>query len=1175
MKGSADMNRRNFRVLGMPSGVNLASAAGLPLLPLLLFSGSNSQANQKSAGADKAQSKVAAVETSLDAAAVRRVQPGEQESVSASGAIKKDLGQVSSDSLLKQGRAFKARGGESTVTAEKRALKEAKRMERSLRFGVFRNEGLADGSVSAPGIEDFAAFFRASSSATAPDAKSVLTGRIGDKDEAYMARQSEAEKLRKQTIESIKKILATSPPPEQKINLLMRMAEIQIESHGYILELEIQTFSKAYDEWMKTRKGAEPTFSDKNSKARLLAGIETLRTASKEFPEHVRAPEILFNLGFLLNQVGSDSAKLYFEQLVKKFPDSDYVPKAYLALGEFHFQKTQFGDALKMYQAVLKYKGTEAYNYAVYKIAWTYFNLPGKNAADHKENLGKSLAGFRLLIKLSDAPEASPMLKNVRGDALKDMVLVFVELKDIDGAEKFYASLGETELYYTFLERLAWQTTEAGEFDAAASIYRKLIDEAKTHKRMPTYLSRLVEVQEKRQEFQALLTSLKFMSSTLAKDSPWYQANNGNAEVISDRDTALAKAFRYWPKYLHAQAQKTKRPEYYAYALEAYLVHLQNTPQDADAFDAYFYSAEIYVYQKRYEDAAAHYAKAVVIDEKHKLGNKLTRDSLLNAIASLDMAVVEKQAPVLPEPGKATSVIPFPSLQARLVWCLDAFTRLFPSDDDSIALAHRAARYHYAFGDYRAAQERWLAVAKRAPKSNEAGEGIRMALRVQLNREDWQETRNVGNAFLGVPGIKDAYVSRDIVGVMKVALFQLALQREREKKHAEAESLFVSYQKEYPDDADAPKALYNAANNAFKSGNMDSALTRLKTLLSQHPKSDLVADALNLIASSMDGLGQFAESATYYEQLMREHGTHRLAEPAAFRVIQLRKALEREDAVESSARQFLAKWPSSKFAPEAWLLLGQSLEARSRFQLALDTYLEGARVIGNKRPNWAVYFYARAAIAADAASNDAERGKYLTLGLKTYERLGNEERGLSEALDGIAEIAKMRVSDIEKEFARVTKLKITDGLKLTDQFTAIRADVEKIGSQYASVIKIGNAEAGIQALFRVAELQAFLSATLLNAPVPQGASAVEAEQFKGTLERIALPLQEEAANLFLTAWQRAKETEAMTPFSAEIYKKLVELRPSEYRKLDSRLPSPSYFSSKLILNNETTQFVGR
>lgn len=1171
MKGSDKMNQRSFRVLGMSFRASLAATAGLPTLLM----GGPSQGSPKSPVADKTPPKVAPVETSLNGSAARRVQPGEQESVSASGDIKKDLGQVSSDALLKQGRAFKARGGENTVTTEKRALKEARRVERSLRFGVFRNEGLADGNVSAPGIEDFAAFFRASSSATAPDAKSTLSGRIGDKDEAYMARQAEAEKLRKQTVDSIKKILATLPPPEQKLNLLMRMAEIQIESHGYMLELEIQTFSKAYDGWMKTRKGAEPTFSDKNSKARLLAGIETLRTASKEFPEHARAPEILFNLGFLLNQVGSDSAKLYFDQLVKKFPNSDYVPKAYLALGEFHFQKTQFVDALKMYQAVLKYKGTDTYNYAVYKIAWTYFNLPGKTVAEHSENLGKSLAAFRLLIKLSDAPEASPMLKSLRGDALKDMILVFVELKDIEGADKFYASLGETELYYTFLERLAWQTTEAGEFDAAASIYRKLIGEAKTHKRMPNYLSRLVEVHEKRQDMQDLLGSLKFMSSTLSKDSPWYQANSGSPETIQERDTSLAKAFSYWTKYLHAQAQKTKRPEYYAYALEAYLVHLQNAPRDEDAYDSYFYSAEIYVYQKRYEDAAAQYAKAVVVDEKKKLGNKLTREALLNAIASLDMAVAERPAPALPEPGKATSVIPFPSLQARLVWCLDAFVRLYPADDESIALGHRAARYHYAFGDYRTAQERWLLLAKRAPKSNEAGEGIRMTLRVQLNREDWQATRSVGNAFLAVPGIKDAYVSRDIISVMKVALFQLALQREREKKHTEAEALFVSYQKEYPDDTDAPKALYNAANNAYKSGNMDSALTRLKTLLAQHPKSELVADALNLIASSMDGLGQFSESAAYYEQLTREHGNSKLAEPAAFRVIQLRKALEREDAAESSARQFLAKWPGSKFAPEAWLLLGQSLEARSRFQLAVETYLDAARLIGSKRANWAVYFYARAAQAAEAGNNEAERAKYLTLGLKTYERLGNDDRGQSEALDGIAEIARMRVNDLEKEFTRVTKRKITDGLKLTDQFTSIRADVEKVGAQYAAVVKIGNAEAGIQALFRVAELQAFLAATLLNAPVPQGATAVETEQFKGTLERIALPLQEEAANLFLTAWERAKETEAMTPFTAEIYKKLVELRPAEYRKLDARLPPPSYFSSKLILNNETTQFVGR
>jgi TolA-binding protein len=1102
-----------------------------------------------------------------------RPTPGTQSSMAAGQSIRNDLGAVSEEGLLKQGRALKARGGDTSVSADRKSLREARMVERSLRFGAFRSEGLADGAVSAPGIEDFATFFRASSSATAKQGASPELVRLGERDAAYMARQAEAEKLRTQTIASINTILATSPSPEQRLNLLLRLAEIHVESHSYLLELEIQTFKRSHDEWVKTGKGAQPKFSDKNSKARILAGIESLRTAANEFPNHQRTPEILFNLGFLLNQVGSDSARLYFEQLVTKFPKSDYVPKAYLALGEFHFQKTAFREALKNYQSVLQFKGTDSYNYAVYKIGWTYFNLPGKNAGEHRENLQKSLAAFQLVVKLADAPESSVMLKGLRGEALRDMVLVFVELKDIPAAQQFYASLGEQNLYFTFLERLAWQSTEAGEFDGAVQIYRRLIEEAPTHKRLPTFIGRLIEVQEKRVDYQAVLASLKFMSATLATTAPWHAANSRDKDALAERDEALQKAFNYWPKFLHAQAQKTQRPEYFQYALEAYQAHIQFAPQAATTYDSYFYAGEIFVHLKRHEEAATQYTRAVVLDESFKLGHKLTKDALLNAIASLDIVASESQPPELPEPGKATSVVPLPSLQARLVWCFDAFVRMFPENAQATALAHRAARYDYAFGNYVSSQERWLTLAKRAPKASEVADGIRMTLRVHVNRQDWKTARTVGATFLAAPGVKDAYVARDVVAVMKVAQFQLGLNEEKQQNHAAAEQMFLSYHKEYPDDADAPRALFNAAHNAFKDGKLESAVTHLRTMLSQYSRSDLVPDAQYQIASSMDALGQFSESAPYYEQLFQKYPQHKLAENAAFRAVQLRHALGQHDGAESLGRSFVTRWPNSKLAPDAWTLIVDAHMARSRFGLAMDSSLDAAKAFTAKHPHWAVYFYARAAQASEKAGRESDRAKHIALGLKTYEKLSKEAQDHPATLDGLAEVAKARLADAEKDFVRVTKLKITDGLKLSDQFSVIRADVDKVATQYVAIAKLGNAEAGIQSLYRVAELQGFLSATLLNAPVPKGASPDEAEQFRGTLERIALPLQEEASNLLLTAWQRAKETEAMTPFTAEIYRKLVELRPGDYRKLEARVPSPSYYGGRMVLNTQTRALI--
>lgn len=1109
------------------------------------------------------------VNTSLAKDRKRTLVPGEQSSVVGSQTINSKLGASSHDSLLKRGSTQKARGGLTSVEVASGLVREAKMTERSLRIGVSRSESLADGAVRAPGLADFAEFFRASNLDVGKESLGSAGLNLGGKGDDYLKKQAEADKLRMQTVESIKKILNTSPAKEQKLNLMLRLAELHVERHAYLLELEIQTFNKAHDRWQKEKKGPQPEFSTSRSKAELLAGISVLRGAAKEFPAHQKTPEILFNLGFLLNQLESDSARIYFEQLVKKFPQSEFVPDAYLSLGEFFFQRNSFTEAQKMYQAVLKYKGTDAYNYAVYKLGWTFFNLPGKSAQEHKENLRKSLAAFQLVVKLSDAPEASVILKGLRKEALKDMVLVFVDLKDIARAEQFYASLGERELYFTFLERLAWQTTEAGEFDAVIAIYRKLVEEAPTLPRMPTLLSNVAEIHDKRNDPASVLSTLKFMSKTFEKGGAWEKANAGDKGLIAEKDETLSHALEFWSKTLHAQAQKTKRKEYFDFALQAYAVHLENYGETAQSFDSYFYSGEILVFKKDFENAAGMYARAVQINEKFKLGHKLTRDAVLNAIASLDVALAKKELPKLPEPGKATSKIPLPVLHEKLIWSFDAFERLFPEDPETPQHVHRAARIQYAFGDYDSSLERWIRLARKDPRSEEVAEGVRMALHVFVNKSDWEKARKIGQGFLAIKGLEQAYVARDIISVMKVALFQLAIQREGEQKHEQAEEYFVQYQKEYPEDDDAAKALYNAANNAFKNSRMDSAVTHLKTLLSMYQKSELVPDSLFLIASCYDGLGQFEEAAQFYTQLYRKYQKHKFAEKGAFRAIQLYAALDQNEETERVSREFISAFQKSNDLAEGWKLLGESYDLRSQFKKSLGVYKEAARVFASSQPHWSVFFYAKAATANELAGQVSERNKSLVFGLKAYERLSAEGRSEPAAIDGLALLARLRVKDVEADFQAVTKKKISDGLKLTDEFTAIREEVERVAAQYVAVVKLGNAEAGIQSLFRVAQMQEFLAKILLNAPVPQGATPAESEEFKGTLERIAQPLQEEALNLYRTAWQRSQETEAITSFASEIYAKLVVLLPAEYVRSEGILPRSSYYAARMVTSKET------
>src|SRR5690606_22471518 len=98
-----------------------------------------------------------------------------------------------------------------------------------------------------------------------------------------------------------------------------------------------------------------------------------------------------------------------------------------------------------------------------------------------------------------------PVLKDLRKEALKDMVLVFTDLGDIEMAQKYYESLGEPELYFTLLERLAWHHSERGNYDKAVAIYERLIKETPTSEKLPSIYAKVPDLLEKQHKRGTLL----------------------------------------------------------------------------------------------------------------------------------------------------------------------------------------------------------------------------------------------------------------------------------------------------------------------------------------------------------------------------------------------------------------------------------------------------------------------------------------------------------------------------------------------------------------------------------------------------------------------------------------------------------------------------------------------
>lgn len=1062
---------------------------------------------------------------------------------------------------------------------EAQAARKAVKGLDGLQLGVFRTQNLSEGYVPPPGLAEFAAYVRAAPAVEdktkqqqgqAQAAEPKVLVEPGSMTKEELTKQQEAENLRVKTVESIQKILQTRPDPEKKLTLLMRLVEIQVERAAFQLELEIAEFNVQHEKWKADQDGSkEPKFATTQSKAIIISAVQVLRQVVNDYPNHARTPEALFNLGFLLTQIESDNADFYFKSLVQKFPKSEYVPAAWLALGEHYFSRDKFPDALAAYRKVLAYKNTPPYYYAVYKLGWAYFNIRPGSDAERNDMMQKSLKAFQLVVALAAKEKNNGVLSGLRDQALKDLVLVYAEMRDIKGAQAFFEKkVQEPELYVNLLERLAWRHAEAGEYGPAIGIYQRLLKDNPLHPRVPEFFAKIPELNEKAGDRRKAIAALSQMAGVLAKDSAWMKAHVDKPDVIKGRTEVLSRELSTWGKRYHAEAQKTSRPDTYKEALEVYTIYLTHFGDQAESYEIHHFRGDILVRDDQFLAAANEYMAAVNLDKKHNLKGKYTLDAALNAITCYEKAIAASQAPELPKAGEVVEKIPLPTLYARLVQSIDTYEAMFPTHAHVRILAHRAANILYAFGHYSDSERRWTAMAEKWVDSAEVREGLLLSLKVHVQRKNWDGAIASSRRFLALPGVDKTKVGGELVSVLKVSTFSKALELEKTQSFDKAADTFLAYHNEFQGDPDAPKALFNAANNRFKVGKVDDAISALRTLLAQYPKSELVPQSYYLIANAFDALGQFTESAETYEQLATTLPNDPKASVSLLRAAEQRLAVGDQDRAIADAQQFVKQWPKHDGVVDAWGIVAEAYREGGEPSKAVGAFRTAANLIARTDRIRAVLFLGFAAETAAKANDMTAAGEAATIGARELANLPEKER-TAASLEAARMIGLVQLKVIDGKLPNFLKKKINNGEKIVEEFKVIQAEAETLSDAYTDIVKLGNAEAGVAAMFRAAQVQEYLAKTLMEAPVPNGANPTEVETFRSTLEKIALPLQEQSANLYLAAWEKARESEALSPYVKQLHEKLTTLRPAEFRKVAEEMPRPVYYSSQIVRSPET------
>jgi predicted negative regulator of RcsB-dependent stress response len=178
----------------------------------------------------------------------------------------------------------------------------------------------------------------------------------------------------------------------------------------------------------------------KPPKTYLEQSISAFMDVEKRFAGHPKMDIVIFSIAYNYGELRDvDNSYKYYSRLVQKFPGSPLVGDARLAMAEILFDKRKFAESLGQLKEIVKSDHPRLKNFALYKMAWTYYNMSDLDSA--MVSLEKVIDG------VNSASGVARARLELRKEALNDLVSFYSERPDPTAPSKakaYFEKMGHT-----------------------------------------------------------------------------------------------------------------------------------------------------------------------------------------------------------------------------------------------------------------------------------------------------------------------------------------------------------------------------------------------------------------------------------------------------------------------------------------------------------------------------------------------------------------------------------------------------------------------------------------------------------------------------------------------------------------------------------------------------------
>jgi tetratricopeptide (TPR) repeat protein len=659
-------------------------------------------------------------------------------------------------------------------------------------------------------------------------------------------------------------LIKTAPDDDpQKPDYMFRLGELFSEKQRYLnfnaraLDEKIFEAQQAKNSGLAASLKQKQKRYEKASEDSALKAVKSYVAASR-YPKYNRMDEVLFRLAYLLQMIKKeDQAREFFHRLIKDYPNSKYVPNAYLSFAEFYFQKGEMENAGKFYEKVQQFPQSSVFGFALYKQGWVQINLGNfKNALE-------------IFVKVIQLCQSHKIPKNQAGplekEAKKDLVKAYGRTPGAspEKAWDFFQRMGGSYAP-KMLESLAELYWEQGMFNESSRIYRKIIV---LNEKSP----RLCEWQNKILRNTLSGGNKKDQVQELKRLGNVYEVMLKRPDVKKDVMTECKNTFHDTGKELaliwHKEAQRTKNADTYQLAGMVYKEFLSHFSQEKDTAEITFYYGEILWQMQAWKDAAEVYTKVVHLDPK----GKYVKDAAYAAVLAWKNAlnIDDSGEGVDKEKGKEKDMKPrkIPEYQKKMIDAFDTYIKYVPDAPELVKIKYRKARIFYDYNHFDEAIKLFSDIVDHHVNDDLAIYSANLLLDCLNILKRYKELLATVEKYLANPVLmKDQEFRKQMVMLKTDSLVVEAKQYEKDKNYKECGISFIAAAETIPDHKEHAQRLYNAGLCFQNARLIGQAIKAREELIKDHPKDPLAQRALFQIASGYHQLAFYSEAARRYEE---------------------------------------------------------------------------------------------------------------------------------------------------------------------------------------------------------------------------------------------------------------------------------------------------------------------